>query len=223
MKAIKYAGQITIKNFTFRSAIMKSVTMICAMTIVLGLLYPLAVTGIATILFPHEASGSLIYINNRPVGSAMIGQDFTAGAYFQSRPSATAQIPYNAAASGGTNWGTTNPKLKESIQVRVTYWQQKTGSREAVPADLITASSSGLDPHISEAAARYQASTVARQRGIPVEVVEALINEHVQTGITNAAPYVNVLTLNIALDRLLGQNQQTFKHNNDRSHESSSR
>lgn len=189
-------------DFSWASVCATSAYMIVAMTVVLGLIYPLAITGISQVIFPDQANGSLIEKDGKIVGSSMIGQDFSKGAYFQSRPSATADAPYNAAASSGTNFGPAHPKLKEAVSERVAVWQKKTGSNAAVPTDLVTASSSGLDPNITEEAARYQAGIVAKARGMTEHDVQALISEHVQTGLTGATPYVNVLELNLALDAL---------------------
>lgn len=180
----------------------RSALMIIAFTLILGIVYPLTVTGLAQYLFPYQANGSLITKNNKVIGSEMIGQDFRKGAYFQSRPSATSPNPYNAASSSGSNLGATNPKLKEVVSERVQSWRMKKGNNLSVPSDLVTASSSGLDPNITEEAARYQASVVAKLRKLPEQTIQALITMHVQKGLTGATPYVNVLQLNMALDEL---------------------
>lgn len=170
-----------------------------------GLLYPAAVTGIAQALFPVQANGSLIREGGRVVGSELIGQPFTSPRYFWSRPSATPEHPYNGGSSGASNWGPTNPKLRESVEERVAALRAADpDNREPIPADLVTASGSGLDPHISPAAAYYQASRVARVRNLPVEQVRRLIAEHTEgrsLGILGE-PRVNVLDLNRALDTL---------------------
>ena len=148
-----------------------------------GLAYPLAVTGAAQALFPAQAAGSLVVRDGRTVGSRLIGQNFSDPKHFWGRPSATAPQPYDANASGGSNLGPLNPAAP-------------------VPVDLVTASGSGLDPHISPAAARYQAARVARTRGLPPEQVEALIARHTEEPLWGVLgePRVNVLALNLALD-----------------------
>jgi K+-transporting ATPase ATPase C chain len=159
-------------------------------------------TGAAQVLFPHRANGSLVEVDGRVVGSELIGQQFTSPGYFWSRPSATAPA-YNAAASSGSNLATTSPSLREAVVERVAALREADpGNTSPVPVDLVTASGSGLDPHISPAAAAYQAARVARARGLPVERVRALIAEHTigrQLGILGE-PVVNVLRLNLALD-----------------------
>ncbi len=172
-------------------------------TALTGLLYPAAVTGIAQVLFPAPANGSLIREGGRVVGSELIGQPFISPRYFWSRPSATAEHPYNGGSSGGSNWGPTNPNLREAVEERVAALRAADpDNREPIPADLVTASGSGLDPHISPAAAYYQASRVAHVRNIPVEQVRRLIEENTEgrdLGIFGE-PRVNVLNLNLALD-----------------------
>lgn len=168
-----------------------------------GLLYPLAVTVIAQTLFPGEATGSLITRNGKAVGSRLIGQPFSDPKYFWGRLSATAPFPYNAAASSGSNLGPLNPALREASVARIKALRAADPSNPApVPVDLVTASGSGLDPHISIAAALYQAPRVARTRAMNVKAVEALIDEattHRALGLFGE-PVVNVLELNLALD-----------------------
>ncbi len=172
-----------------------------------GLLYPAAVTGIAQTLFPEQANGSLIREGGRVLGSELIGQPFTSPRYFWSRPSATLEHPYNGGSSGASNWGPTNPKLQAAVEDRVAALRAADpDNREPIPADLVTASGSGLDPHISPAAAYYQANRVARVRNIPVEQVRRLITEYTEgrsLGVLGE-PRVNVLKLNRALDALVG-------------------
>ena len=172
-------------------------------TILTGLLYPLTVTGLAQAFFPTQANGSLIRLGSRVVGSALIGQPFTNPGYFWGRPSATAPFPYNAASSAGSNLGPSNPALAEAVAARIAALRAADpGNDEPVPADLVMASASGLDPHISLAAALYQAPRVARARGLEVAAVRALIAKYTedrQLGFLGE-PRVNVLKLNLALD-----------------------
>lgn len=178
-----------------------------ALSLITGLAYPFLTTGIASAVFPREAAGSLIEQDGKVVGSALIGQSFTSPQYFWGRPSATAPMPYNAAASGGSNLGPRNPALAEAVQARIAALKAADPDNAApVPADLVTASGSGLDPHISPAAAAYQADRVARARNLPRSEVDALIRAHTATpwlGVLGS-PAVNVLTLNLALDKLRG-------------------
>ncbi|VTU20801.1 Potassium-transporting ATPase C chain [Variovorax sp. PBS-H4] len=168
-----------------------------------GLLYPLAVTGAARALFPAQAEGSLVLRGGKPVGSSLIGQNFTDPAHFWGRPSATAPMPYNAGASGGSNQGPLNPALADAVKSRIDALRAADpGNTQPVPVDLVTASASGLDPHISPAAARYQAARVARSRKLPLGRVEQLVDDHIEgrwLGLIGE-PRVNVLALNLALD-----------------------
>lgn len=170
-----------------------------------GLIYPLAVTGAAKAVFPDQAAGSLIERDGQIVGSRLIGQNFTDPKHFWGRPSATAPEPYNAAASGGANLGPLNPALVDAVKGRVEALRAADpGNTAPVPVDLVTTSASGLDPDISPAAAHYQASRVARLRGVPVEQVNALIERHTEApvGRVLGEPRVNVLALNLALDAM---------------------
>lgn len=170
-----------------------------------GILYPLAITGVARALFPQQANGSLVLRGGEPIGSALIGQHFSAPRYFWGRPSATAPNPYNAAASGGANQGPLNPALAEAVQARVAVLRAADpGNRTTVPLDLVTTSASGLDPHISPAAARWQAPRVARVRGLETAQVEQLVSQHTEARLWGllGEPRVNVLALNLALDAL---------------------
>lgn len=180
-----------------------ALTVFIGLSIVTGLLYPGVVTGIAKAVFPHQAAGSLIVQNGKTVGSELIGQPFSDPKYFWGRLSATAPMPYNGAASVGSNLGPTNPALTDAAKARIDALRAADPDNQAaVPVDLVTASGSGLDPHISPAAARYQAARVARVRGVSVDKVEALIAANTEgpgLGVLGG-PGVNVLKLNLALD-----------------------
>lgn len=173
------------------------------LTLITGVAYPLVVTGIAQVAFPGQAAGSLLVKDGKPVGSSLIGQNFSDPKHFWSRPSATAPQPYNGVASGGSNLGPLNPALTDGIKSRIDALHAADPTNKApVPVDLVTASASGLDPDISPAAAFYQAPRVARERGIPLEAVRTLIAAHAHgrwLGILGE-PRVNVLELNLALD-----------------------
>ncbi|MEZ4279023.1 MAG: potassium-transporting ATPase subunit KdpC [Myxococcota bacterium] len=169
-----------------------------------GVLYPLLVTALGQSLFPEAATGSLIRDGGRVLGSTRIGQAFSDPRFFWSRPSATAPVPYNAAASTGTNLGPSNPALHVAVAGRIEALRAAGAPDGPVPADLVTASGSGLDPHISPAAAAYQAERVARARGIPLATVRTLIDAHTEPrafGVLGE-PRVHVLQLNLALDRI---------------------
>ncbi|QVQ29760.1 potassium-transporting ATPase subunit KdpC [Achromobacter deleyi] len=176
-----------------------------SLSLVTGLAYPFLTSGLAAAVFPHEAAGSLIKQGDKVVGSAWIGQSFTSPQYFWGRPSATAPMPYNSAASGGSNLGPRNPALAEAIQARIAALKAADPDNPTpVPVDLVTASGSGLDPHISPAAAAYQAARVARARNLPRAQVDALIQAHTDRPLLGVLgdPVVNVLELNLALDKL---------------------
>ena len=173
------------------------------LTILTGLLYPLAVTGLAQALFPHQANGSLIVRNGHVVGSSLIGQPFDDPKYFWGRPSTTSPFPYNAASSSGSNLGPTNPALIKAVQDRLATLKAADQDNLApVPVDLITASGSGLDPHISPAAAEYQVRRVARARGMEEEAVRRLVARYTQGRQLGflGEPRVTVFELNLALD-----------------------
>lgn len=179
--------------------ILQSLRMLIVMTLITGLAYPLLVTGIAQVAFKDQANGSLIVEGGKVRGSSLIGQPFSDPKYFWGRPSATSPMPYNGAASSGSNQGPTNPALKGAVEERI----KALGSdARPVPVDLVTASGSGLDPHISPAAADYQVDRVSKARGIAASELKTLVEKHTQDrqwGVLGE-PRVNVLELNLALD-----------------------
>ncbi|MBO9513799.1 MAG: potassium-transporting ATPase subunit KdpC [Variovorax sp.] len=180
-----------------------AVVLFVLLAAITGIVYPFAVTGVAHAVFPLQAAGSLVVRDGKPVGSTLIGQDFTDPAHFWGRPSATAPMPYNAAASGGANLGPLNPALADAVQARIEALRAADpGNTVPVPIDLVTSSASGLDPHISPAAARYQAPRVARSRGLPLAQVLALVDARTEAPVFGlfGEPRVNVLALNLALD-----------------------
>lgn len=186
-----------------KTLIRPAASLFVLLSVVTGLLYPAAVTGVAQMVFPAAAKGSLIHQDGKPVGSVLIGQNFTAPKYFWGRPSATAPMPYNAAASGGSNLGPLNPALVDAAKGRAeALLAADPGNTRAIPSELLTASASGLDPHISPAAADYQAERVARARKLDPKAVRELIARHTEDrelGVFGE-PRVNVLKLNLALD-----------------------
>lgn len=186
-----------------RTHLRPALVLLAILTVLTGVAYPLVVTGIAQLVFPRQANGSLIVTNGRVLGSTLIGQPFDDPKYFWGRPSATLPVPYNATASSGSNLGPTNPDLIRAVQGRVDAVRAADpGNTDPVPVDLVTASGSGLDPHISPAAAGYQIRRVARVRHLSEESVRALVTRHTegrQLGFLGE-PRVNVLALNLALD-----------------------
>jgi K+-transporting ATPase ATPase C chain len=178
-------------------------------TILTGLVYPLVVTGLAQVIFPSQANGSLIVRNGQPVGSALIGQSFDDPKYFWGRLSATSPAPYTAfngdklTGSSGSNYGPLNPALLEAVQTRIKALQEADPANKApIPVDLVTASGSGLDPHMSPAAAAYQVGRVARARGLSEDTVRQMVARHTEGRTLGllGEPRVNVLALNLALD-----------------------
>ncbi len=183
----------------FRSALLVFV----ALTLVTGVVYPAVTTLIGTLAFHDRVNGSLIEVGGRAVGSHLIGQPFSGARYFWSRPSATSPQPYNGAASSGSNQGPTNPALEMAVSDRIAALRAADPSnRTPIPVDLVTASGSGLDPHISPAAAEYQVARVARERGVSVDSVRTLVAKATEgrTFGVLGEPRVNVLELNLALD-----------------------
>ncbi len=175
------------------------------MTIVTGVVYPLVVTAIGQIAFHHQANGSLIYDGDKLVGSKLIGQSFDDPKYFWSRPSATGPFAYNAAASSGSNLGAIEPNLTGAFKTRAEAFKQADpDNAKPIPVDLLTASGSGLDPHISPAAADYQAARVANARGLTEEVVRGFISRHTERRSLGflGEERVNVVTLNLDLDKI---------------------
>ena len=188
-----------------KTLIRPAATLFALLSVATGIAYPLAVTGIARLAFPHQAEGSLVVKNGQVVGSSLIGQGFSDARYFWGRPSATSPRPYDAANSGGSNLGPTNPALAEAVKGRIAALKAADPANAApVPVDLVTASASGLDPHISVAAAEYQAARVARVRGLPSAEVASLIARHTEGRTLGfmGEPRVNVLALNLALDAM---------------------
>lgn len=187
-----------------KTLIRPAVSLFVLLTAITGIVYPLAVTGAAKLAFPAQAAGSLVVKDGRPVGSSLIGQNFSDPKYFWGRPSATSPMPYNGGGSSGSNQGPLNPALVDAVKGRIEALKAADpGNALPVPVDLVTASASGLDPHISVAAAQYQAARVVRVRGIPADALTMLIARHTEGrlfGLLGEAR-VNVLELNIELDQ----------------------
>lgn len=184
--------------------------MLAVLTVITGVCYPLLVTGLAQAFFPHEANGSLVRAGSAEPHPALIGQPFAAPGYFWSRPSATTPHPYNAAASSGSNLGPTNPALMERIRDAAERLRAGAVDTTAgIPVDLLTASASGLDPHCSPAAMRYQIPRVARERGIAPDRLEALIAQHTEGRLLGifGEPRINVVRLNHALNGLVASRE----------------
>ena len=188
-----------------KNLIRPAVSLFLLLTVITGVVYPLAVTGAAKVVFPDQAAGSLIVQDGKVLGSSLIGQSFTKPGYFWGRPSATGPMPNNASASSGSNLGPLNPALADAVKARVAALRAADpGNTAPVPVDLVTTSGSGLDPHISVAGALYQAGRIARERKLPLEDVRALIERHTEgrfLGIFGDARG-NVLQANLELDRL---------------------
>ena len=185
------------------TSLIPSLRMLAVLTVLTGVVYPLVTWGVAQMAFPGAANGSLIERSGKAVGSSLIGQPFDDPKYFWSRPSATSPQPYNGASSSGSNLGPTNPALADAVKDRIKALRDADpGNVAAVPADLVTASASGLDPEISIAAADYQLARVTKARGISVESVRTLVGENTsgRTFGLLGEPRVNVVKLNLALD-----------------------
>lgn len=192
-----------------RDQLRPALVILVLLTLVTGLVYPLAVTAVGRIAFPHQAGGSLIVADGKVVGSELIGQAFDDPRYFWGRPSATADFPYNAAASAGSNLGPTNDALSRAVQARIDALREANAALgiddiAPIPVDLVTTSGSGLDPHISPAAADWQIVRIARARGLAEEQVRTLVTKNTQDRQFGflGEPRVNVLELNLALDAL---------------------
>jgi K+-transporting ATPase ATPase C chain len=186
------------------ASLLPALRMLVLLSVLTGILYPLVTWGIAQLAFPRAANGSLIEQNGKAVGSALIGQPFDDPRYFRSRPSATSPQPYNGASSSGSNQGPRNPALADAVKDRIKVLRDADpGNSAAVPADLVTASASGLDPHISMAAAEYQVARVAKARRMSIDSVRGLVSQNTQgrTFGLLGEPRVNVVNLNLALDR----------------------
>lgn len=189
-----------------RRQIVPALLVFATMSMLLGLGYPLLVTGVAQVAFPHEANGSIIEVDGVPVASELIGQSFDGAEWFQPRPSSAGDNGYDATSSSGSNLGPTNPELIAAVEARVEAYRERNGlSTEInVPVDAVTGSGSGLDPHISVANARLQAARVAEVRDLPVELVLDLVDAHTEDrplGVLGD-PGVNVLLLNLAVDQI---------------------
>ena len=189
----------------FVRLIRPAVSLLVLMTILLGIVYPLLITGVAKVAFPRQADGSLIYTDGKLIGSTLIGQSFSDPKYFWGRPSATSPQPYNGLASSGSNLGPLNPALLDAVKANVkALHDADPDNRRPIPVDLVTASASGLDPDISPAAAHYQAARVARARNLALAPVETLIKTHERGRLFGliGERRINVLELNLALDQM---------------------
>ena len=189
----------------FMRLIRPAVSLLVLMTLLVGIVYPLVIAGVAKTAFPQQAAGSLIYQDGKLIGSTLIGQSFSDPKYFWGRPSATTPQPYNGLASSGSNLGPLNPALIDAVKANAkALHDADPDNQQPVPVELVTASASGLDPEVSPAAAKYQAARVARARHLELTQVEMLIRSHERERLWGfiGEPRINVLELNLALDRL---------------------
>jgi potassium-transporting ATPase KdpC subunit len=189
----------------FREQIKPAILIFIILTVVTGIIYPLFVTGIAELFFHNKANGSLIYRNGKPTGSALIGQSFDDPKYFWGRLSATTPVSYNASSSSGSNIGPSNSALLDEVKARIKALKAADPNNKVpIPVDLVTSSASGLDPHISLAAATYQIPRVARARGLTQDIVRVIVDKHTSSRFLGlmGEPVVNVLEVNLALDEL---------------------
>lgn len=192
-----------------RENIKPVVLLLIVFSIITGIVYPVFVTGVAQLCFHRQANGSLIYRNGVPAGSVLIGQSFEDPAYFRGRPSATSPVPFNAASSSGSNLGPSNPVLSNAVNARIQALRTADpDNARPVPVDLVTSSASGLDPHISPAAAYYQVVRVARLRGLPQNTVKDIVKRHTRGRFAGliGEPVVNVLEVNLDLDAYAANN-----------------
>jgi K+-transporting ATPase ATPase C chain len=188
----------------FNKQVKPALLVFATLTVITGVLYPLSITAVARIIFPHQADGSILMRDGKPVGSSLIGQEFSDPKYFWGRLSATSSTSYNPLPSSGSNFGPLNPALREQVEKRVkTLRSVDPGNKSLIPVDLVTASASGLDPHVSVAAALYQVPRVARSRGVPQDEIVRLVKENTTGRFAGVfgERVVNVLQLNMALDQ----------------------
>jgi potassium-transporting ATPase KdpC subunit len=189
----------------FRQQIRPAIVSFIILTVITGIVYPILVTGVSQVFFPGRANGSLIYKGGKPVGSTLIGQEFDDPGYFWGRISATSPMPYNASSSSGSNLGPSNPALIDAVKARIKALRTvDPDNKVLIPVDLVTSSASGLDPHISLAAADYQIPRIARLRGLSQDTVKSIVRQH-STGRflgVIGEPVVNVLEVNLSLDEL---------------------
>ncbi len=198
-----------------RASVRPAIVLTLALTVILGIAYPTAITGLAQVFFPSQANGSLVYHNGQPVASALIGQYWTQPQYFHGRPSATVNLagtpaPYNAANSGGSNLGPTNAALQAEVQANIDIVRQQNPDvpdTTPIPIDLVTSSASGLDPDISVAGAYYQIPRIAKVRGMSQDAVRKIVDAHIDGRFLGlfGEPRINVLDLNLALDQAQGK------------------